>query len=277
MVGAVRDALYERVGEADGEASGRDRWDRFVATDYTRGPWSRDHQHAGPPAALLIRAIEAAAGIAGGQTVRATFDILRPVPVGSLTVSARTLRPGRNVEQLEAVLSHDGTEVMHARVWRMRRETVVLPDGLSDVSPPPAPPEDVPLGARAAFFPDATAYADALEWRFLRGSWNEPGPAVAWTRMNVDLVAGEPTAPLEHLLIMADAASGISATLDWTVWNFINVDLSVVLERPPEGEWLSMDATTRFADQGAAAALATYADRTGRVGTSSQALLVGPR
>jgi hypothetical protein len=261
----VRDALYEPDG------------DRFVPSQYTRGPWSPEHQHAGPPAALLVRAIEHAAGIAGGQCVRATFDILRPVPIAPLTIATRMLRPGRNVEQLEATLSSAEHEVMRAYVWRMRREYVELPDGLSDISPPPAPPEDVPVHPRAGFFTEGTAYADALEWRFLRGTWDGPGPAVAWTRMNVDLVAGQPITPLEHLLVMGDAASGISRSLDSSRWTFINVDISFVLERPPEGEWLAMDATTRFADQGAAACLATYSDRTGRIGTSSQALLVAPR
>jgi hypothetical protein len=260
---AVRDALYEPDG------------DRFVPTQYTRGPWSPDHQHAGPPAALLARAVERAAGIEGGQCVRATFDILRPVPIAPLTIAVRALRPGRRIEQLEAVLSSEGIDVMAARIWRMRREYVELPDGLSDISPPPAPPEDVPVHPRPGFFSDGPAWADALEWRFLRGTWD--GPAVAWTRATVDLVAGEPITPLEHLFVMADGASGISAALDWQRWLFINIDISVVLERPPETEWLSMDATTRFADQGAAACLATYSDQIGRLGTSSQALLVAPR
>jgi hypothetical protein len=259
----VRGTLYERDG------------DRFLPTAYTRGPWSEEHQHAGPPAALLARAVEQAAGIEGGQLVRASFDILRPVPLTPLTVTTRVLRPGRNVEQLEAVLSAGDEAVMVARIWRMRRETVVLPDGLGDISPPPAPPEDCEPHPRAGFFRYEPAYADVLEWRFLRGGWEEMGSAVAWTRMQVAFVGDEPATPVEHLLVMADAASGISASLDWASWVFINVDLSVVLERPPEGEWLSMDATTRFADQGAAGCLATYADRTGRVGTSSQALLIG--
>jgi hypothetical protein len=38
----------------DGEA--------FVATESTRGPWSRQHQHGGPPAALLGRAMEQLVG-----------------------------------------------------------------------------------------------------------------------------------------------------------------------------------------------------------------------
>lgn len=260
-------ALYEPDG------------DRYLPTDYTRGPWSRDHQHAGPPSALLLRGAVAASAIEDGQTVRAAFDILRPVPLAAVAVETRTLRPGRNVEQLEAVLTlaQDGLELMRARIWRMRAEDVLLPDGLDDPSPGPAPPEDCEVHGRAGFFAPETAYADAIEWRFLRGTWDAPGPAVAWTRMKVALVAGEPITPLEHLCVVGDAASGISASLDWRTWNFLNVDFDVSLEREPEGEWIAMDAVTRFGTRGAAAAHGEFADRSGRVGTSTQALLVGPR
>lgn len=261
----MRDVLYQRDGET------------FVPTDFTRGPWSREHQHAGPPSALLARTLEAASALEGGQTVRATFDILRPIPMAPMTLAAQVLRPGRNVEQVEAVLSADGVEVMRGRAWRMRLADLPLPDGLDDPFPGPAPPEDCEAASRAGFFGDGTAYVDGLEWRFLRGSFDEPGPAVCWTRMRVDLVDGEPITPLQHLLVMGDAASGISSALDWSAWTFINVDLSVVLERPPVGEWLSMHAETRFAGTGAASCHGTYADRTGRVGTSSQALFVAPR
>ena len=30
----------------------------FLASPLTRGPWHPDHQHAGPPSALICRAIE---------------------------------------------------------------------------------------------------------------------------------------------------------------------------------------------------------------------------
>ncbi len=254
MVAGVAEALYVREGDV------------FHPTAYTRGPWNPDHQHAGPPSALLSRALEAESRLEQAQTVRATFDILRPVPLTPLTIASRVLRPGRNVEQTEAVLSADGVEVMRARGWRMRLADVELPDGLSDVSPGPAPPEDCEEAARAGFFTDDTAYVDGLEWRFLRGSWDEEGPAVCWTRMKVGLVEGEPITPLQHLLVMGDAASGISSALDWKAWMFINVDFSVVLERPPVGDWLSMDAETRFAGTGAAAAHAVYATAPGASG-----------
>ena len=44
--------------------------DGFEATALTIGPWDPGLQHAGPPAALLLRAVERAGGIDGGQAVR---------------------------------------------------------------------------------------------------------------------------------------------------------------------------------------------------------------
>src|SRR6476660_10220485 len=56
--------------------------DGFLATALTIGPWDPGLQHAGPPAALLLREAERASGVAGGQTVRLAYDIFAPVPVG---------------------------------------------------------------------------------------------------------------------------------------------------------------------------------------------------
>ena len=64
--------------------------DGYVATALTIGPWDPGLQHAGPPAALLLREAERASGIDGGQTVRMAYDIFAPVPVGPV---ARARRP----------------------------------------------------------------------------------------------------------------------------------------------------------------------------------------
>ena len=95
--------------------------------------------------------------------------------------------------------------------------------------------------------------------------------------MLCQLVAGEAPTPLERLLAMADAASGISAELDWTRYLFINVDLGIHLERPPEGEWMSMDARTQVGPDGAGLCTSVLGDVRGRVGVSTQSLLVGER
>ena len=256
-------ALYERDGA------------RFVATELTRGPWSPDHQHAGPPAALLARAIEDASGIAAGQTARLSYDILAPVPIAALDVEARVLRGGRRVEQIEATLGVDGRPLMRATAWRMRLNdsaTITTP-----AAPPPAPGDARASGFDAWPGDDETAYRDALEWRWVSGSFSEPGPACVWSRVKYPLVAGEEITPLERLLVMADAASGVSAMLDWHEWLFVNLDLGVHLERPPRGEWMAMDATTRIGDAGAGLCTSVLSDGLGRVGVSTQSLLVEPR
>ena len=86
------DCLYEPDG------------DTFVPTGLTRGPWDRNFQHAGPPAALLAHAVELAGQVEPGQAGRLAYDILRPVPLAPHRIETRTVRPGRNVEQLEATL-----------------------------------------------------------------------------------------------------------------------------------------------------------------------------
>jgi hypothetical protein len=140
---------------------------------------------------------------------------------------------------------------------------------------PAAPTESAP--EEAAFFTTDVAYHRALEWRFAAGSFNAPGPAAAWTRPACALVEGEPMTPLEHLLVMTDAASGISAALDWTAATFANVELTVALRRPPRGEWLGMDATTYLGGTGAGQCFAALFDADGFLGRSSHALFVEPR
>jgi hypothetical protein len=254
----------------------------YTATALTIGPWDPGLQHAGPPAALLAREAERAGGIDGGQTVRLTYDILGPVPVGPVRTTGRVLRPGRRVELVEAVLdAGDDRPLMRLTAWRMRTRTEGLPTAVTGASPParhpaPAGVEDSGRG-EASFFRTDVAYHKALEWRFATGSFNSPGPAAAWTRPECALVEGEPITPLQHLLVMTDAASGISAVLDWSAATFANVDLTVALHRPPRGEWLGKDATTVLGDSGAAQCSAVLFDTAGAIGRSSQALFVEPR
>jgi hypothetical protein len=261
MVGAMLPAAFY---VPDGEL--------FIPTAATSGPWSPDAQHAGPPSALLTRAIERVSAIEGGQTVRIAFEILRPVPLAPLAVSAEVLRGGRRVELCGAELSADGTPVMQARAWRMRREALAI--DLPDPEPPPPDPETLRLGGRPRLWKGEDVFWDALEWRWAAGDFDEPGPSCVWSRMRVALVEGEPISPLEHLVAMTDAASGTSSVLDWSQFSFANVDLTLALERQPEGEWVAMDTVTHLGPQGAGVAQATLFDARGRIGSSSAALLV---
>jgi hypothetical protein len=58
---------------------------------------------------------------------------------------------------------------------------------------------------------------------------------------------------------------------------FINVDLTVVLQRDPAGEWLLLDAATTIGDRGTGVAETGLSDADGPCGRALQTLLVAPR
>ena len=119
--------------------------DLLVSSELTRGPWDPNAQHAGPPAALLGRAVELCEPRADAQVGRITFEILGPVPLAPLSASARIVRPGRSVELLEASLSGPDGEVMRASAWRLRTAPVEL-----DPEPPAIRRRPVRTRARCA-------------------------------------------------------------------------------------------------------------------------------
>src|SRR4029077_12408761 len=93
----------------------------YRATELTRGPWDPGSQHAGPPAAMIARAVELLDDGEEFQVGRLTFEILRPVPIGPVSVEAEVVRPGRRVQMVEASLHGEDEEpLIRARGWRIR-------------------------------------------------------------------------------------------------------------------------------------------------------------
>lgn len=263
------DAFYAAAG------AGADGAERFESSGWTRGPWDPDSQHAGPPAALLGRALERHEGADGKQIGRVTFEILRPIPIAEVELTTRLLRPGRTVELLEASLSADGEEIMRATAWRLRTGPVELPEGLPEEPPPPGPEQ----GSAGPFVPTGqdVGYHAATKWSFISGSFVEPGPATVWMRIRIPLVDGEEPSQLTRVLAVADSGNGVSAALDWSRFLFINTDLSVHLLRPPEGEWVCLDAVTTPGSHGVGMSDTALYDEHGRIGRSVQTLVVAER
>ncbi len=258
------DAFYEKSG------------DGFVATELTRGPWDPGAQHAGPVAALLGREIERVGGTDGFHLGRVTFEILKSVPIGPVSVEAEMVRPGRSVRMVEATLGGAGGEALvKARAWLLRTVELEL-GGVHTTPDPPVGPES---GERPEFFAtgQSAGYHTAMELSAVSGSFLEPGPATVWLRMRCRLVEGEEPTPLQRVLVAADVGNGISAVLDWSRFLFINVDLSVHLERMPEGEWVCVDAITLPQRHGVGTAESVLSDERGRIGRAAQTLLISER
>ncbi|MET9572712.1 thioesterase family protein [Streptomyces virginiae] len=259
------EGFFERVGPG-----------RFRATEYTRGPWDAGSQHAGPPAALLGRAVEERPGARADMRIaRITYEILRPVPIGELEVTTSVLRSGRSTEVVEAALGPVGAApVMLARALRIRVAEESVPAVVSGPQlPTPGEVEVTP------FFPVPweTGYHSAMETRFTEGAFVEPGPGTCWMRMRVPLICGEKTRPLDRVLIAADSGNGISAVMDFGRYVFINSDLTVHLHRHPAGEWACVQARTSVDAAGIGLADAQLHDEKGPIGRSAQSLYVAPR
>ena len=157
--------------------------------------------------ALLGRALEAAGLIVG----RITIEILRPVPLAPLTVATRVVRPGRNVELVEAVARRGGRRAARARP---RDRVAAAAAGRRPARRPTSrrPPGPRPRRSSRSSRP-ARRSATTRRWtaRSSRARSSSPGRRVVWLRMRQPLVDGEPPSPLVRVLVAADSGNGVSA------------------------------------------------------------------
>jgi len=219
---------------------------------------------------LLARAIE---NLSDGVIGRFTMELLGPVPVDDLAVSASILRPGRSV-QLAAAELYDvarGRPVATARAW-------LFPATGAGHDQEPSAPAHGPEDGTARERPEGWGggYVDAVDWRWITGDLADPGPGVVWMRPP-DLVEDEDASPIQRLVTCVDSASGVSAVFDPREWGFLNTELTVHVLRPPEGEWVCLDARTTLGRGTVGLATSHVYDDRGLVARSAQALLVTKR
>jgi hypothetical protein len=246
----------------------------FVSSELTRGPWDEKTQHGGPPSALLATLMEGHEPRDAMMTARITVELLRPIPIARLQVQVETLKTGKNTMLLAASLRCGGDELARASALRIRTADVGA-SVKTDVSHPPGPSH----GKAVSFFPTGfeVGYHTAVDFRFVRGSFNEPGPGVAWTRLRVPLISGKPTSPLARVMVASDSASGVGGPLDYQKWLYVNPDLTVYFHRMPRGEWVCLDARAVVEPHGIGLAESTIFDEDGAVARGTQSLLVKSR
>jgi hypothetical protein len=147
--------------------------------EWTRGPWSPTHQHAGPPSALVAGRLEEMAGD-GFRVVRVAVEIPRPVPIGKLRLERSVRRDGRSVRAFVGKLfNEEGKLVMSA-------EALALAAVELDIDAPRPPMDELsPEESSNSEFPfqdTEPGYAKGMEVRFARGTFGT-GDVMAWMRM----------------------------------------------------------------------------------------------
>lgn len=247
--------------------------DTFVPAPYCIGPWDPEFQHGGPPAALLAGAAERfGADASSFAVVRVTVELLRPIRLIPLRVSVSPIRLGRQAQWLQVELTADAQPVAQATVVRIAREELSVPPGATRPEPAPPGPEGQPDFA-FSFFRSDEGYHRAVDIRIADGEWGK-GPCTAWMRPRFPLVDGEPSSPLERSMIVADASNGLAPALPIHDFAFINPDLTVHFQRPPEGEWLALAARSVPESIGTGLVQSKLFDQRGEVGRCLQSLVV---
>jgi hypothetical protein len=252
--------------------------DRFRATALTRGPWNPDHQHAGPPSALICRAVERAAASDGLTHLgRLTVNLIRPAPIGECRVEVAADYVGRNAGHYSGRLIAEGKDVARFTALMQREEDLPVPEGTLGHPPPaaPKPPNECPI-VTMNFADGSFGYADLVENRLAAGHFFK-GPCAAWFRLNHPLIKGERPSPYQRVAVAADSGNGISASLDFAKYVFLNCDLTINLFRRPEGEWVCLEARSLFGANGCGLAESALFDERGMIGRATQSLAVRAR
>jgi hypothetical protein len=250
----------------------------FRASGLTRGPWHPDHQHAGPPSALISRAIERAAANEGLTHLgRLTVNLLRPAPIGDCRIEIERDYLGRSAGHYSGRLIAGDKEIARFTALAQREDNVPVPAGAPGHPPPDAPKawgESPPVS-----FPFAgvqIGYPDLVENRIAAGRFFN-GPCAACFRMKHPLIEGETPSPYQRVAVAADSGNGISAVLDFGKYVFVNCDLTINFFRRPEGEWVCLEARSFFGGNGCGLAESALYDERGLIGRATQSLAVRAR
>lgn len=248
-----------------------DEW--FVGNDGARGPWSADACHAGPVTGLIVRALEQA--VTDKQLVRITADYARPIPMSGFRIDTEVTRSGRAASTGQATLTDAEGRVCATAtsLHLVESDFGSLPTtpcegpSLKDTEPGVFAVEEAHHGL--SFF------RDWIEVAYPPGESNAPGPTTLWMK-TPPLIKDEVPSPFQSICPLADCGNGTSRNAELRTATFVNPDLTIVLHRLPESEWLASSAVSFWQPTGIGLAQATLFDEKGVVGYALQTLLIQP-
>ncbi|MFD0306021.1 thioesterase family protein [Streptomyces sp. NPDC127119] len=249
---------------------------RYKPTPHAGGAWDADEMHVSPLAGLIVHELDRHLArdrerYSGLVLSRISFDILGRLALDECEIRIETLRPGRTIELIGAVVHIAGRPVVQARAWLLASgDTAAVAGGAGDRLTPPDALDSWPL---TSVWPGG--YIASLDVRPVTAP--QPGRATAWLTTDLDLVAGEPVSSLASYVALVDTANGIAVRQPITAWMFPNVDLTIHLHRRPEGRWTGLDTTVVFGPTGQGVTSTVLHDTAGPVGHAQQILTIRPQ
>lgn len=275
---------------AGGVSEGKDEFGNparvytYLPTIHTESPWGAGgFQHGSPPAALVAVTLEEGArehgvDLSAGRFARMTVEILGAVPLSALFATVRVVRPGRRISMLETTIRDEsGRAFIRGTGWWVRAANTA--DIERCVAPAIPGPEK---GHPATEFVDqwSSGYIDSIQVVRTELSGEDSSdyaarnPAVYWSRSEFPVVEGREDSSWVRLMKTVDIANGLNTVLDPKKWVYMNVDLSVYLHRPLNGEWVGLSAEANYGPDGMGTTVSRIYDENGPVGTVNQAIML---
>ncbi|MFZ3565737.1 thioesterase family protein [Streptomyces sp. BH097] len=247
---------------------------RYKPTAHASGAWDPDEMHFSPLGGLVVHALDrhlVDRPDRGLVMSRLSFDILGRLALDECEIRVETVRPGRTIELLEAVVLISGRPVVRARAWLLATgDTAAVAGGADERLPAP---EGLTSWPMASVWPGG--YIASLDVRPVAPP--QPGRTTAWIATGLDLVAGEEAGSLASYVALVDTANGIAVRESPADWMFPNVDLTIHFHRLPEGGWTGLDTTVVFGPTGQGVTTSVLHDTHGPVGHAQQMLTVRPQ
>lgn len=246
---------------------------RYKPTTHAGGAWDPAEQHFSPLGGLAVHAIDRHLAERGGSELvlsRISFDILGRLALDECEIRVETIRPGRTIELVEAVVVIGDRAAVRARAWLLNADDTSAVAGGDDSRL--TPPEELASRSLTDVWPGG--YIASVDIRPVAAP--EPGRATAWIGTGLELVAGQPVSRLASFVALIDTANGIAARQSPEEWMFPNVDLTIHLHRQPEGRWTGLDTSVTFGPSGQGVTSTVLHDVLGPVGRAEQILTVRP-
>ncbi len=244
----------------------------FSPTDYTRGPWSVDACHAGPPVALMVRAVEAL--VTHQQLTRLTIELIKPIPMSGFRVQAEVRRPGRSVTHTEAEIYDD--DGFYARAYGLHIRTLDrlgIADGLADrLDLSTAVPGPFPISSTHH---NEEWFGSSIECKFPEGrSTGQGSPVTMWMRTMYPILPDEEPSPFQRIAPLSDCGNGISYHGEIGSISFVNADLAMSVHREPIGDWFQSRSISHWHQSGIGMSDSELFDANGPVGRATQSLVL---
>jgi hypothetical protein len=254
----------------------------YIGTACTGSAWNGATQSGGAVLALLGHVLEDVPTLTAMSLSRLTVDIVRPVPVGRpLDVTTEVIREGKKIQVVELGITADDVLTTRARALRIRDRDVGaeagMPSSTSTANPVDAlpPPDDVPS---VELRPGVAEFL-RLGAELRRQVDPIDGVHLAWCRLRVPVVAGEPVRRTSRATLPLDLVNMIGVhDLSPLTATSINPDVTGHLNRAPVGEWVALTGNTYY-DHGVGhgVSMAVMSDVDGVFGTASTSQLLDVR